>query len=66
MIKLLKKVDYFGIPIQIHFRQKSRHKTLFGGIITTFVGLIICFTFYLLGKEVYERENPEYTKSEIF
>lgn len=51
-LKYLRKIDTFGVPIDLRFEKKKVHKTPWGGFLTLGIFLFSLSVFIILGLEI--------------
>ncbi|EAS03357.2 transmembrane protein, putative (macronuclear) [Tetrahymena thermophila SB210] len=57
-LNYLRKIDTFGVPIDLCFEKKKVHKTPWGGFWTLIIFLFSLAMFTILGMEILLRQNP--------
>jgi hypothetical protein len=58
MEKILHFIDLYSQPVVFTFRKKNNFKTIWGGCVSLFTISIILFLSYLLGMQIYNKDNP--------
>ncbi|KAL4475041.1 hypothetical protein ABPG74_001737 [Tetrahymena malaccensis] len=62
---LLRKLDIFGVPIQINFNYENKHTTKFGGIVSLAIfALIFVFLINLL-LQISNKSNPQVIQEQL-
>ncbi|EAR86356.1 ubiquitin-conjugating enzyme family protein (macronuclear) [Tetrahymena thermophila SB210] len=62
---ILRKLDIFGVPIQINFNYENKHTTKFGGIVSLAVfSLIFVFLINLL-LQISNKNNPQVIQEQL-
>jgi hypothetical protein len=64
IFKLVKELDHFSLPIALMHKGKGQYKTALGGFLSIIVYLTILLNAWLLGMDVYKKENPLVIMSE--
>ncbi|EAS00622.2 transmembrane protein, putative (macronuclear) [Tetrahymena thermophila SB210] len=55
---MLQTLDMFGIPIQLRFNKMQSHKTIFGGLVTLIVILLITLYSYSILSQCIQFQKP--------
>jgi hypothetical protein len=58
-IKILNKVDSFGVNYNFQINTKDKFQTSLGALFTIFLYLVICILFIQFGADVYKRTKPK-------
>ena len=64
MLKLFKKIDFIGHPINFEIDNTNKYKTIQGAILSSGLFLVILVLALMFGKDIYERKNPNVFLSE--
>jgi hypothetical protein len=60
-----KNLDIFGQRVKFNFNSKTKHKTNCGAIVTILIAMFMIVAAYVLGQELYKKENPSVTEDQI-
>ena len=63
---LIRSVDKFGIPVQINFRGDTEYQTVFGGICSILINLIVLWFSIEKIIQLHTYENQSVTKSTVY
>jgi hypothetical protein len=56
--KLIKNFDRFALPISLTHKGREEYKSSLGGLLSIIAYLIILINAWLLGMDIYKKENP--------
>ena len=66
MIKVLvKKLDFLGGDIKLLYKENEGPKSVFGGLITIFLGFIVSIMIFEFGQDFFNRTNPNFYMQEV-
>lgn len=54
----LRKIDAFGTPIRLTFKNEEVHQTYFGSFLTIIITAFFIVECYYFGKDVIEKKSP--------
>lgn len=57
-LQYFSKIDAFGIRPSLLISSKSKYQTYFGATLSIILVVIILISFYILGKELFEKTSP--------
>ncbi len=58
-------VDIFGQSTQLRINKQTRSKTLFGGILSILMFLVLFAFFYYISQDVFYKTNPQISVEEL-
>jgi hypothetical protein len=61
-----KKIDIFGQKIEFYFQKKKNVKTIFGGIITTFISAFLLYLAYYFSEDLIYKINPVVRMNQVY
>ncbi len=61
-----KSIDVFGVPILLYYKKELRARTIFGGILTTFIFGFIAYLAYYFSQDLINRKNPIMRVTEVY
>lgn len=61
----MEKFNFFGTQPHLYFQNKKVYKSKLGIFFTVLFGICVIFAFWNYGKELYFKEHPQTTYSEV-
>jgi hypothetical protein len=66
-MKFLRNIDIYGEPLKLHFNKNSNEATSLGGLLTILTITLGIIFSWLIGKDLYYKENPySYQQSMVY
>ncbi|KAL4512148.1 hypothetical protein ABPG72_005150 [Tetrahymena utriculariae] len=62
---LLRKLDIFGVPIQINFNHENKHTTKFGGVVSLAIFTLIFVFLINLLLQISNKNNPQVIQEQL-